>query len=105
MSNAQHTVENNGYIYEVKPLERDHPESVNLVQARFYAHFMQAFGTAQKEWEEQVKEDPLLSYGDSWYLYSMVLGVDGVPAAMVMNVDGIVQTFPFSSGEKIEVDQ
>jgi hypothetical protein len=102
VSDAQHVVENDGYEYTVQPLQG--VSGVSLTQTAFYEHFMRAFETAQKEWEAKVKADPAIKYGDSWYLYSMVLGVDGMPAALVMNVDDIVQTFPFGVPEKVEED-
>lgn len=103
MTDAQHTVENDGYIYKIQPLTGE--GGITLPQALFYAHFMQAFEDAQEAWFEKTQQNEALKHYDSCYLYSMVLGMDGMPAALVMNVDDTVQTFLFKSmGEKTKED-
>jgi hypothetical protein len=102
VTDAQHTVENDGYEYSVQPLQG--VGGLTAAHAKFYAHFMEAFEDAQKAWEAKVVADDRLKHYDSCYLYSMVLGMDGMPAALIMNVDDIVQSFTFSTMEKIEED-
>jgi hypothetical protein len=102
VTNAQHTIENDGYEYTAKPLQQYH--GLYYPHAVFYAHFMAAFTKAQKEWEEKVAADPSLEYADSCYLYSMTLGMAGMPAALIMNVDDSVQTFLYEGMERIEED-
>lgn len=107
MSNADHIIEDDGWLYNFTPL-RNRTESmshsISRDQAAFFDHFLEAFEKAQESWEEKVKSTPALKYADSYHLYSMVLGIDGTPGYLVMNVDDIPQVFMLTSQERIEVD-
>lgn len=107
MSNADHRIEAEGWEYTFTPLSSPKEQmahSIHREQAAFFDHFLTVFEEAQKSWEQKVKTTPSLKYADSYYLYSMVLSVEGMPGYLVMNVDDIPQVFLLTSQEKVEED-
>jgi hypothetical protein len=107
VSNADHHIENDGWVYTFTPLrsaKEQMAHSISRDQAAFFDHFLAVFEEAQESWEKKIKTTPALKYADSYYLYSMVLSVEGMPGYLVMNVDDIPQVFLLTSQEKVEED-
>jgi hypothetical protein len=103
MTNLKHTIESDGYVYEVNPLDRTvavPPTYLDVNTLRLYLHFAQAFKKATKEWEEIEKTEGMTHLNA--YLYSMVIGMDGMPVALIANVDDIEQVFEIAQLGKIE---
>jgi hypothetical protein len=103
MSNLEHRIESDGYLYEATPLQ-DNPIGLNLGVLEFYAHFVNAFEEAQASWQKRVREGDL-KYVDGYRLYSMVLDMDGMPSTLIANVDDIVQAFNIRMLGKVEEEQ
>lgn len=99
MSNLKHTIHDSGYAYEVDPLTGvQHGLNASYLSA--LAHFTQAFEAAQKSWEKKVSDEGL-AYGNDFHLYSLVIGIDGTPCALVANVDDMAQAYFIDQTGKI----
>lgn len=101
MSNFEHQIESNGYLHGVNPLEGGNP-FLSTPTLKWYVHFMEAFEKAEKEWNEKVKADSSLQYLDGTYIYSMILGMEGSPVAIIASVDDAVQVFEITQMERVE---
>jgi len=101
VSNYEHTIESGGYEYNVRPLQG--MGGISTTALAFYVHFAKAYEEAITTWEEKIKDEGI-KYADGYYPYSMVLGVVGIPCALIGSVDDIVQVFEITTSKKVEED-